>query len=105
MWDLIVSVPDHCLTFYFPSCRNETQDVAQVSRVFFYSHSQDIIKHTNYFQVNCIYIWSLTKLTISIRKQTEMPYGNAIVITIQKIHQHHSKTELGFGLKVASFRF
>ena len=22
MWDLIVSVPDHCLAFYFPSNRN-----------------------------------------------------------------------------------
>ena len=20
MWDLIVSVPDHCLSFYFPQC-------------------------------------------------------------------------------------
>ena len=22
MWDLIVSVPDHCLSFYFSPCRN-----------------------------------------------------------------------------------
>ena len=22
MWDLIVSVPDHCLSFYFPKCEN-----------------------------------------------------------------------------------
>ena len=22
MWDLIVSVPDHCLSFYFPPCRS-----------------------------------------------------------------------------------
>ena len=25
MWDLIVSVPDHCLSFYFPSSRTRTR--------------------------------------------------------------------------------
>ena len=27
IWDLIVSVPDHCLSFYFFSCRAHISDV------------------------------------------------------------------------------
>ena len=27
MWDLIVSVPDHCLSFYFPICPHSYEDI------------------------------------------------------------------------------
>ena len=32
MWDLIVSVPDHCLTFYFEISDIETKDIIQQQR-------------------------------------------------------------------------
>ena len=41
MWDLIVSVPDHCLSFYF-SCENLRQN-HKFSGMFF---SDNILKST-----------------------------------------------------------
>ena len=33
MWDLIVSVPDHCLSFYFGFIANEATDAATMEQM------------------------------------------------------------------------
>ena len=42
MWDLIVSVPDHCLSFYFGSAQVPNTVVYLVSMISFRSAVEDI---------------------------------------------------------------
>ena len=42
MWDLIVSVPDHCLSFYFPSKPFKTiQYIHDIQQTFFPKRKHD----------------------------------------------------------------
>ena len=43
MWDLIVSVPDHCLSFYF-----EQKNNAYFSVLVFLCQNRNLLKITNY---------------------------------------------------------
>ena len=43
MWDLIVSVPDHCLSFYFPLIMHKNDQM--------YIECDHVTKHTESFAV------------------------------------------------------
>ena len=47
MWDLIVSVPDHCLSFYllFKQCRNKAQNpILKVKKDYYKNKSRNTLK-------------------------------------------------------------
>ena len=58
MWDLIVSVPDHCLSFYFTELAKEFRMVNRICAVF---HILDLFKSENNFTGSFISSWSTFK--------------------------------------------
>ena len=63
MWDLIVSVPDHCLSFYFAMFLCKIQLLKQGFMKYkpYYTYSmisKNIYAKIFFFQINCLYFLS-----------------------------------------------
>ena len=62
MWDLIVSVPDHCLSFYFAMFLRQIQLLKQGFMSYKPHYTYSMISKNIYaeifFQINCLYFLS-----------------------------------------------